>query len=88
MGVCLSLCGDKKDTIQGAAFESDVASLIQTERMNTELMMRSAVPPAPLLKEINFAAIADDDIGSDDSDTDLDDDEVEQLLNEEEDDQQ
>lgn len=84
VGACLSLCSDRKDSIQRAAFESDISSLIKTDNMSTEAMMRSPVPPAPLLKEINFAAIADDDLDGDESDTDLDDDEVEQLLNEEE----
>ena len=77
MGACFSACS--KEGQQG---EQDVASLIKTENMSTEAMTKSAVPPAPLLKEINFAAIEDGDEGEED-DTDLDDGEFQQLLDEE-----
>jgi hypothetical protein len=53
--------------------------------MSTQAAMAIRVPPVPLLKEINFAAIADMDPEqvNDDSDTDLDEAEVEKILGEE-----
>lgn len=62
----------------------DVASLIKTENITAEVVGQHVVPPAPLLKEINFAAIDDDASAEGDEDTDLDDDAVNELLNEEE----
>jgi hypothetical protein len=64
---------------------ADRSSLILTENMSTQAALAVRVPPAPLLKEINFAAIADVDPeqGGEESDTDLDEAEVEKLLGEE-----
>lgn len=80
MGVCFSLCGglDRPES----AGQGDAASLIKTDNMSTEAMMKSVVPPAPLLNEINFEAIGDDD--GDDEDEDLDESEVRELLADEE----
>lgn len=85
MGICSSLCNHTEAS--HLVDNDDIASLIKAENLTAEVMGQALVPPAPLLKEINFAAIADGNSDDDQDDiSDLDDDVVNELLNEEEDD--
>jgi hypothetical protein len=59
MGGCCSKAPDS--TGLGLTGREDIASLIRTENMTTEAMRKVIGPPAPLLKEISFATIVDDD---------------------------
>jgi hypothetical protein len=62
MGVCASLCPRSPDS-KADPFSSrdDVTSLIRTENLTSEAIRKAIPPPAPLLKEISFAAIAMDE---------------------------
>jgi hypothetical protein len=60
-------CCPKGDGDAGAKGRDDIASLIRTENLTTEAMRKSLVPPAPLLKDITFAAIIDGDDSSEES---------------------
>ncbi|OHT13265.1 hypothetical protein TRFO_16579 [Tritrichomonas foetus] len=62
----------------------DQSKLLDRENETNEAIFQVATTPTPLLKDINFAAIDEDE----DSDTDsssIDDDKIEELLAEEED---
>jgi hypothetical protein len=63
MGICASICPKRGSEI--LKLPDDSESLFRTENMTTEAMIRTQVPPTPLLKEINFAAI-NEDAGNDD----------------------
>jgi hypothetical protein len=52
----------------GPGERDNIASLIRTENITAEAMRKIVGPPAPLLKEIKFAAIEDND--DDDADED------------------
>jgi hypothetical protein len=59
MGACCSKAPDGNE--MGLTGRDDISSLIQTENMSTEAMRKTIGPPVPLLQEITFARINDDD---------------------------
>jgi hypothetical protein len=67
--------------VDGLKLPNDSESLFRTENMTTEAMIRAQVPPAPLLKEINFAAINED--GGNDDGSELSEGAVNAILEEE-----
>lgn len=84
MGLCCSV-SSSNDTIKSGQ-NGDESSLINSnQNAITEAMNQAdfVAPPAPLLKEINFAAIADEDGNA--TDSSLNDEDIKGLLNEEED---
>jgi hypothetical protein len=49
----------------GPGERDNIASLIRTENITAEAMRKIVGPPAPLLKEIKFGAIVDNDDDAD-----------------------
>jgi hypothetical protein len=83
MGGLCSICCPNKGSVDGFANPEARAGLIRSENLTAEALLQTRIPPAPLLKDINFAAIADDAQIADGSGSDLDEDEVQKLLEEE-----
>jgi hypothetical protein len=79
MGVCASICPKAETPL--AKVNPDMSTLFRSENTTAEALLHAQVPPPPLLKEINFAAINED--ANNENDTDVDDDELQQLLEEE-----
>lgn len=82
MGLCCSV--STPNDANNSKQNGDESSLINSnQNAITEAMSQDfAVPPAPLLKEINFAAINEEDGNA--SDSSLNDDDIKEILNEEE----
>ena len=83
MGLCCSVSTSNDAT--NSRQNGDESSLINSnQNAITEAMSQQDIvaPPAPLLKEINFAAINEEDGNA--TDSSLNDDDIKEILNEEE----
>ena len=90
MGFVLSLCEKKPAGHDAAVFgaagnDGDQSSLLKQGAGNEDVAFQVASTPTPLLKDINFAAIDDNDDPDDSTETSVDDDKIERMLREEED---
>ncbi|OHT10739.1 hypothetical protein TRFO_19866 [Tritrichomonas foetus] len=85
MGLCCSV-SNSNENVDFYAKGDESALIDSNQNAITEAMLKANIvaPPAPLLKEINFAAIADEN--DDITDSSLDDEDIQELLNEEEED--
>ena len=84
MGLCCSVSAGNETT--ASSLRGDESSLMTGHQNGiTEAMLKANLitPPAPLLKEINFAVV--DDNAEDVSDSSIDEQDIDDLLNEEED---
>lgn len=84
MGCFASLCpvADDMGTLNKTKTDDQSTLLGQEQKTEAEANFVVATIPTPLLKDINFAAIADEE--PDDSSESVDDDQIEKLLREEE----
>lgn len=90
MGCVTSLCSKagSQGTFPGFGEppkEGDESTLLKPVTPGDDVAFHVSSTPTPLLKDVNFAAIDDNDDPDDSTETSVDDDKIERMLREEED---